>query len=87
MILIIQTSLLLALLKELPLTNNESVIVNSENIAYSPQEAWIFSSSFRQNIIFGKPYQEEKFNRIIKSVSLDKVILILSFIFNPIYYD
>lgn len=46
------------------------------SIFYVQQEPWIFSASLRQNILFGKPFLKEKFNKIIKACCLEQVILI-----------
>ena len=42
-------------------------------ISYAPQEAWIFSATLRENILFGKPYDSEKYNTVIDACALDKV--------------
>lgn len=43
------------------------------SVFYVQQEPWVFSASLRQNIIFGKPYVKEKFNKIIKACCLEQV--------------
>ena len=32
-------------------------------IAYVPQQAWIFHASVRENILFGLPWDEQKYNK------------------------
>lgn len=49
-----KTSLLQMFLKELPL-NCGKVDISGE-ISYSSQEPWLFVSSVRENILFGRPY-------------------------------
>lgn len=43
------------------------------SIFYVQQEPWIFSASLRQNILFGKPFFKDKFQKIIKACCLDQV--------------
>ena len=35
-------------------------------IAYCPQDAWIFSGTLRQNVVFGMKFNEKKYNEVIK---------------------
>ena len=39
-------------------------------LAYIPQTAWIFSGTIRENILFGQPYDEQKYNRVIEACAL-----------------
>lgn len=68
----IQTSLLLTLLEELHIDSGELDVKGS--VFYVPQEPWIFTATIRQNILFGKPYDAEKFDKVIKTCCLDQVI-------------
>ena len=61
----------MALLKELP-TISGSVNI-SGRVAYAGQEPWIFSGTIRQNITFGKEFNQSKFDRIVKVCALEKV--------------
>ncbi|CAB3995223.1 Multidrug resistance-associated 4, partial [Paramuricea clavata] len=67
-----KSSLLMALLYELPLTSGE--IHMSRNIAYVSQSAWVFSGTLKENVLFGQPYNREKYNKVIKACALDKDI-------------
>ena len=63
-----KSSLLMALLGEMP-----SIIGNIKlngKVFYVAQEPWIFPSTIKQNILFGKEYSKEKFNKIIEICSL-----------------
>ncbi|KAJ3620809.1 hypothetical protein MTP99_004726 [Tenebrio molitor] len=40
-------------------------------IAYAAQEPWIFTGSVKQNILFGKELNEEKYSRVIKVCALE----------------
>ena len=39
-------------------------------IAFVPQEAWIFGGTIRENILVGREYQKEFYDRIIQACSL-----------------
>ena len=39
-------------------------------LVYVPQIAWVFSGTLRENILFGEPYVEEKYNRAIQACAL-----------------
>ena len=68
---ILQTSFLMAILQELPLISGDMIL--SEKPVYAAQQPWIFSASVRQNIIFGSPFDEGKYRRVIKAAVLNKV--------------
>lgn len=36
------------------------------SIAYVSQSAWIQNASVRDNILFGKPFDAEKYNKVLK---------------------
>lgn len=46
-------------------------------IAYVPQQAWIQNATLRENIIFGKPYDPEKYDKIIEACALKPDLEIL----------
>ncbi|KAF2351830.1 ABC transporter type 1 transmembrane domain [Trinorchestia longiramus] len=62
-------SLLHCILGELP-TSQGSVLVRGK-VAYASQEPWLFSGTVRQNIIFGRPYDEKKYGEVIKVCGLE----------------
>ena len=45
-------------------------------IGYVPQQAWIFSGSVRQNIVFGQTFESDRYDNVIKACSLKKVKLL-----------
>ncbi len=61
----------MALLGELPRVKGD-VHMNG-TVFYVAQESWIFSSTVRQNILFGKEYDEKKFDTVIEVCSLKEV--------------
>lgn len=46
-------------------------------IAYIPQQAWIQNCSLRNNILFGKGYDEATYNKVIHSCALKPDIAML----------
>lgn len=65
-----KSSLLQAVLGELPLSNG-SLIVGGD-IAYSSQEPWLFVGTVRQNILFGQPYNAERYKEVIRVCALKR---------------
>ena len=49
-------------------------------VSYVSQEAWIFSGTVRQNILFGKDYDERKFENVIDVCALRKVCMLLLYL-------
>ncbi|XP_032595404.1 multidrug resistance-associated protein 1 isoform X23 [Drosophila grimshawi] len=47
-------------------------------MAYVPQQAWIQNATVRDNILFGKPYDRKRYNRVIDACALRTDIEILS---------
>ena len=46
-------------------------------VFYVSQEPWIFPSSLRQNILFGKKYERQKFKLVLKLSCLDKDVALM----------
>lgn len=44
----------------------------SGSVAYVPQQAWILNQSLRSNIVFGRPYDEAKFQEAIRVCELQR---------------
>ena len=43
-------------------------------VVYVPQTPWIFSGTIRENILFGQPYDQQKYTRVIKACALTEDI-------------
>ncbi|CAF4106053.1 unnamed protein product [Rotaria sordida] len=43
------------------------------SFCYVPQESWIFSSTIKTNILFGKEYDRNLFHRVVQATALDTV--------------
>nr|AJD79132.1 ABCC3 [Pectinophora gossypiella] len=65
-----KSSLLQLLLKELPAMSG-SVSVHGK-VSYACQEAWLFPSTVRENILFGQPYDAEKYKKVCRTCALEK---------------
>ncbi|XP_056627063.1 ATP-binding cassette sub-family C member 3 isoform X1 [Triplophysa dalaica] len=63
-----KSSLVSALLGEMEKLEGEVSIRGS--VAYVPQQAWIQNATLRDNILFGKPYVEKKYQCVLEACSL-----------------
>ncbi|GAB2228026.1 hypothetical protein Droror1_Dr00009855 [Drosera rotundifolia] len=67
-----KSSLLYAILNEIPKVSGNVSVVGS--IAYVCQTSWIQSGTIRDNILYGKPMDQERYEKAIKASALDKDI-------------
>ena len=68
-----KSSILLSILRELPIIrNNESYIRTSGKISYAAQESWIINATVRENILFGQPFNSERYQQVLKMSALIK---------------
>ncbi|KAF8972123.1 hypothetical protein BDZ97DRAFT_1913365 [Flammula alnicola] len=63
-----KSSLLLGLIGEMRKVSGS--VSFGGRVAYCPQTAWIQNASMRDNIIFGQPFDEEKYWRVIETACL-----------------
>ncbi|XP_071763895.1 ATP-binding cassette sub-family C member 3 isoform X3 [Centroberyx gerrardi] len=63
-----KSSLISALLGEMEKLEGEVSIRGS--VAYVPQQAWIQNNTLRDNILFGKPYNEQKYRCVLEACAL-----------------
>ncbi|KAL2312286.1 ATP-binding cassette transporter abc1 [Schizosaccharomyces pombe] len=67
-----KSTLAMALLGELHVISGKMTTPSiSQRIAYVPQAAWLRNGTIRSNILFGEPYDEERYFQIIKACCLD----------------
>jgi ABC-type multidrug transport system fused ATPase/permease subunit len=52
------------------LTGTNIITIFQGKVAYVPQEAWIQNMTLRDNILFGKKYQEKKYRKVLESCAL-----------------
>ncbi|KAF0901840.1 hypothetical protein E2562_006467 [Oryza meyeriana var. granulata] len=67
-----KSSFLCALLGEIPRTSGLVELYGT--VAYVSQNSWIQSGSVRDNILFGKPFNKERYDKAIKACALNKDI-------------
>ncbi|CAK4851271.1 unnamed protein product [Aphanomyces euteiches] len=71
-----KTSLCSAFLGEMEKYSG-SVFIGGQ-VAYFSQQAWIQNTTVRENILFGKPYDRVKYNRVIEACALTKDMTLFS---------
>ena len=52
---------------------NENAVQVNGKLAYVPQEPWIISGTLKSNILFGLPYDQNKFSSILEACALSEV--------------
>uniref|UniRef100_A0A3Q1MR23 Multidrug resistance-associated protein 4-like n=1 Tax=Bos taurus TaxID=9913 RepID=A0A3Q1MR23_BOVIN len=67
-----KSSLLRALLGELPRSQGQ-VHVHGR-VAYVPQQPWEFPGTVKSNILFGKKYEKERYEKVIEACALKKLL-------------
>uniref|UniRef100_A0AAA9S4U5 ATP binding cassette subfamily C member 4 n=1 Tax=Bos taurus TaxID=9913 RepID=A0AAA9S4U5_BOVIN len=70
-----KSSLLRALLGELPRSQGQ-VHVHGR-VAYVPQQPWEFPGTVKSNILFGKKYEKERYEKVIEACALKKDLQLL----------
>ena len=66
-----KSTLLQCLLGELrPVIGSVEVL---GSLSYANQEAWVFSGTVRENILFGQPYEPHWYNFVVEACALDTV--------------
>lgn len=71
-----KSSLLTAILGELPLCAGHVSFYGK--VAYVPQIPWVFSGTVRENILFGFPFNPEKFQNVVDVCGLTKDLAVFS---------
>ncbi|KAI4303677.1 hypothetical protein MLD38_039277 [Melastoma candidum] len=65
-----KTSLVSAILGELPPVANSSVVVRG-SVAYVPQVSWIFNATVRDNILFGSNFKPDRYWKAISVTAME----------------
>lgn len=65
-----KSSLLSAILGEMQKLDGRVNISGNPSIAYVPQQAWIQNVTLKENILFGAPLEDRKYNRVIHACAL-----------------
>ena len=70
-----KSSLLSAIAGEVPGTVPQHGAIKCKGVlAYVPQIPWVFSGTIRENILFGEPYDDAKYIRVIEACALTEDI-------------
>lgn len=86
-----KTSLLLALLGEMEITKGEVHLPGflpredleigpdgyTESVAYCSQAAWLLNDTIRNNIVFGSPFNRDRYNKVVSACGLARDFEIL----------
>ena len=67
-----KTSLLMTILGELPISSGKMSCIGK--IALVSQTPWVYSGTVRENIVFGKQFDVQKYNKVIEVCDLEKDI-------------
>jgi ABC-type bacteriocin/lantibiotic exporter with double-glycine peptidase domain len=71
-----KSSLLAALLGQMVQCEGDCKVLGS--IGYVPQEAWLLNMSLRDNIIFGTPFDEKRYNETIRVCALKRDLSLMT---------
>ncbi|XP_066258502.1 ATP-binding cassette sub-family C member 4-like [Euwallacea similis] len=63
-----KTALLKTILGEYPLSGGE--MVTHGTFSFATEEPWLFPSTIRQNILFGQPYNEKRYQDVLNACAL-----------------
>ncbi|KAF9433312.1 hypothetical protein BGZ76_009620 [Entomortierella beljakovae] len=73
-----KSSFIAALLGQIRQSNNGPQLKIYGKSSYVPQEAWLINVNLRENIIFGKELEQERYNTTIKVCALERDLTLLS---------
>uniref|UniRef100_A0A8W4FM45 Multidrug resistance-associated protein 4 n=1 Tax=Sus scrofa TaxID=9823 RepID=A0A8W4FM45_PIG len=68
-----KSSLLSAVLGELPPSQGQVTVRG--RIAYVPQQPWLFPGTMRSNILFGKKYEKDRYEKVLKACALEELLV------------
>ncbi|KAI8866764.1 hypothetical protein GQ42DRAFT_172371, partial [Ramicandelaber brevisporus] len=77
-----KTSLLLALLGEMTRIEGDIVLPTTDgntikDVSYVAQTAWLRNATIRNNIVFGEPYDEERYRAVLHACALNPDLRVL----------
>ncbi|PVD27629.1 hypothetical protein C0Q70_12795 [Pomacea canaliculata] len=70
-----KSSLISSLLGEIEKVSGKVTIKSS--VAYVPQQAWIQNKTLRDNILFGKLFNEQRYQQVLRACALERDLAIL----------
>ncbi|KAF9433662.1 Multidrug resistance-associated protein 4 [Entomortierella beljakovae] len=71
-----KSSTLAAIMGQIKLREGERVVRGS--LAYVPHDAWLLNASLKENILFGSPFNRQKYNDILRVCALTRDLTLLS---------
>ncbi|KAF9261735.1 hypothetical protein L218DRAFT_1001520 [Marasmius fiardii PR-910] len=75
-----KTSLLMALLSEMHFIPNAPDswynLPREEGVAYAAQESWVLNATIKDNILFGAPFDEERYKKVLHQCCLERDLLL-----------
>ncbi|XP_020715182.1 ATP-binding cassette sub-family C member Sur isoform X2 [Ceratitis capitata] len=65
-----KTSLLSALLMEMPLLRGDIIWNKTSTIAFVPQQPWLLNANIRENILFGESFRPRRYDFVLEACAL-----------------
>ncbi|XP_054154954.1 ATP-binding cassette sub-family C member 2-like [Oppia nitens] len=66
-----KSSLMSALIGDMELIGGSINIAQGHSMAYVPQQAWIQNATLKDNILFGKPYDQIRYSQVLSACALE----------------
>ncbi|KAF9964122.1 Multidrug resistance-associated protein 1 [Mortierella alpina] len=73
-----KSSFIAALLGQIRQTGTGPKLKLYGKSSYVPQEAWLINVNLRENIVFGKDFEQDRYNTVIKVCALERDLTLLS---------
>ena len=74
-----KTSILNAIMNNLHIYSNNSPIIINGELSYYSQQPWIMTDTFKNNILFFKQFDEEKYKKVISICQLEHDLELLAY--------
>lgn len=67
-----KSSVLMAILGELPAASGRLELDPRLRLSYAPQRPWLFAGTIRDNILFGAPWDPERYQEVVRVCCLER---------------
>uniref|UniRef100_A0A1A9WKE0 Uncharacterized protein n=1 Tax=Glossina brevipalpis TaxID=37001 RepID=A0A1A9WKE0_9MUSC len=74
-----KSSLLSALLMEMPLIAGDMIWNKSSTLAFVPQQPWLRNASIRENILFGEEFRPKRYDCVLEICALKPDLLLMPY--------